>query len=693
MQLSESYELHQEIVVSEQRFRDVMEVAGEIVWALDAKNCFTYISKKVLSLTGFDRNQLLGRRWDFIFDDIPEISGDLLSKDNNKVKARRHSFWRHDTSSGWVSTSLRRIYDDHGVPLYTEGNSIDITQMVENEELLKKMNKEREFDNAKLAEAVMVANQKTAEARKSSTAKSEFLANMSHEIRTPMNAIMGLVHLVLKNEELSQTSSTHLENASIAAGTLLRLINDILDLSKVEAGKMNFEKSEFSLESVLRSVLNLVAEQTGAKEIETLISVSPHIPHHIIGDQLRLNQVLINLVGNAIKFTEKGEIILKADLLSDQDDKVTIQFSVSDTGIGMTPKQVDKIFDPFVQADSSTTRKYGGTGLGLALCEELIKMMHGKIWCKSVEGQGSTFFFTAVFGRPKVKKRMPWSTFSRQLRKYNILIVDDNEKSLGVMKNLCTTLGCHKVNTIKSGSEALKLFLKQTKSPYDLIIMDWKMPHESGLKTLRKIRKEVSLDDTIVLLMSGLSDMAHLEKIVKDGEVNGLLAKPVTQSILMESIQDAVASDTEFYVEHDAECEDTTDLSDVRVLLAEDNELNQIVAKELLRIAGAKVVIADNGEEALKTLAKDPNFNLVLLDIQMPIMDGLTTAKEIRKNSKFAHLPLVAMTAHAMPEDREKSLSAGMNDHLIKPIDPNELYATAKRWSKGINLDAENPDA
>lgn len=678
----DNYELHQEVIVSEQRYKDVMEVAGELVWAIDANNCFTFISQKATKLTGFEKEQLIGRHWDFIFEDIPEISGNFLTKENNKVKNRKHIFWRNDASSGWVSTSFHRVFDDNGQVLYTEGNSINITQTVEKDDLLQKLNKEREFDNAKLAEAVMIANQKTSEARKSSAAKSEFLANMSHEIRTPMNAIMGLVHLVLKSDELGATNNQHLTNASMAAGTLLRLINDILDFSKVEAGKMDFEKAEFSLESALRSVLSLVAEQSGAKNIETIISVSPEIPHHLIGDHLRLNQVLINLVGNAIKFTEKGEIILKADLLYEKEDEVKVQFSVSDTGIGMSQKQQDKIFDPFVQADSSTTRKYGGTGLGLALCEKLIKMMHGEIWCKSVEGEGSTFFFTAVLGRPKVKKRMPWATFTSQLRKYKVLVADDNEKSLGVMHNLCTSLGCHGVTTVKSAQEALKQFTGAEESPFDLIIMDWKMPGESGLHCLRKIRENCSLENAIVLLMSGLSDMATLERLVNNGEANGFLAKPVTQSVLVESIQEAIACDTEFFVERGTDSGDTIDLSNVRALLAEDNELNQIVATELLRIAGASVVIANNGEEALAILEEDQDFNLVFLDIQMPVMDGLTTAKEIRKNSKFAHIPLVAMTAHAMPEDREKSLKAGMDDHLIKPIDPKELYNTTREWSK-----------
>ena len=515
--------------------------------------------------------------------------------------------------------------------------------------------------------------------------KSDFLANMSHEIRTPMNAIVGMAYLALRTD-LTERQRDYLDKIQRASQHLLGIINDILDISKIEAGKLVVEHIPFALDRVLDNVTGLIAEKTAAKGLELIVEVDDGVPNDLIGDPLRLGQVLINFANNAVKFTERGEVSIRVGLAAPIDDEVLLRLSVSDTGIGIAEDARSRLFRSFEQADSSTTRKYGGTGLGLVISKRLAELMGGEVGVESEPGVGSTFWFTARLGCGEVLARhfVPRA----ELLGRRMLVVDDNAHAREVLGEMLRRMS-FTVCAVASGAAALDELSRADLSgdPYAVVFLDWQMPVRDGISTADDIR-ELGLAHRPQLVIVTAYGRDELLGSAERAGVRDVLMKPVTASLLFETVVRLLGEagpPPESQVRHAGgpvlPTADLAQIAGARILLVEDNDLNQQVATEILIQAGLSVDVADNGLRALEMLGR-ADYDLVLMDMQMPVMDGLTAAREIRKQARLDSLPVVAMTANAMSGDRERCLAVGMQDHVAKPIDPAALWATLMNWIK-----------
>ncbi|MDQ6975166.1 MAG: response regulator [Mariprofundaceae bacterium] len=639
-----------------------------IVTTIDAAGFIIEVNDQYCEVSGYSSDELIGKNHHpFLSDAHPASFYENIWRIISRGKV-----WRGEVNSKakdghyyWVATSIVPFIDAHGKPFKYIGVHTDITTRKEAEETMRKA---REL------------------AEESTRAKSDFLSMMSHEIRTPMNAIIGMTHLALQTQ-LTPKQQDYLNKTEISARSLLLLINDILDFSKIEAGKLEMESIPFDLEKVLDDLLTIIDFKAQEKGLEIYFSIAPDVPLALMGDPLRLGQILLNLASNAIKFTERGEITVKISLESIMESQQPLlRFEVQDTGIGMSKEQQALLFQSFNQVDASITRKYGGTGLGLTISKRLVAMMNGDIHVESTPNIGSSFIFTARFCLSEEKKQVLPNTLEK-LSGMRVLVVDDSETSLIIMRQYLELYKFH-VDTARSGAETIKK-LAQNTTPYDMIFMDWSMPGDdgqgiNGVETIQQIRKDSSNKTMPAIIMV----TAHArDEVLEQGKgisLDGFITKPINQSMLMDAVINTLGGDTGDEIH--GRITNKNNIGEnifhgARILIAEDNAINQQIAKEILEQAGCVVTIANNGREAT-TQVSAQSFDAVLMDLQMPEMDGYTATRLIRKDFSYDELPIIAMTAHAMKEEKDKCLAAGMNGHTSKPIDIHALFEELQKWIK-----------
>ena len=637
--------------------------ASDAVLRLDRTARVLYANKAAGTILDYSCEELLQMYLSDFCPDFPTGQWEQRWEDHKKTKEMRFQS-RYRKKSGEI------------FPVEVTANFIIIRGQENIWTSVRDISEHQQMEDALLAKKLAeVAN----------NTKSKFIANMSHEIRTPMNAIINFSHL-MQQTVLTNKQHDYLNKIKGAGQILLRLINDILDLSKIEAGKLDLEQVQFNLDDVLNQLAGIVSV-TNKKNLEVIYKIAPDTPRLLMGDPLRLAQVLDNLVGNAVKFTESGHVALLVNVEKRRNDNVILSFSVRDTGIGINHEQQSKLFQSFSQADGSITRKFGGTGLGLAISRSLVLMMGGDITVESALGKGSNFTFTSQFGNTTgdaEQLALPIDLVNGM----RALVVDDHEIARDALVSVLTGFGLM-VSGLGSGIQAIELLTsicEQERKCYDIMFLDADMPDMDGLETYRQICVYPNLARIPSVLMMSAHGDAELQLEAQQLGINGFMVKPVSPSLLLEIMHEVLGSPILRKNPRDANLGDDIQtpldlVRGARILLVEDNEINQDVATELLEQQGFQVKAAVNGRDALVQLNAE-FFDLVFMDLQMPIMDGYEATRLIRATPKLQDIPIIAMTAHAMANEAEKCLAAGMNHHLPKPVDPELLYASLVRWIK-----------
>ncbi|MBW2429901.1 MAG: response regulator, partial [Deltaproteobacteria bacterium] len=623
---------------SENRFRAIIEGLRKehFFYIQDSMGGYTYISPSITEVLGYTAEEYPQQFADQLTDN--PINEEAIRLAELALQGREQPTYeveiRHkDGSARLLEVIEVPIFDEHQKVFGVAGVAHDITVRKRMEASLKERVSElggtrRAMLN--MMEDIREAQEKADDANR---AKGDFLANMSHEIRTPMNAVIGMAHLALKTD-LSPKQRDYLNKIRSSANSLLGIINDILDFSKIEAGKLDIEATEFNLDEVLDNLANLVTVKAQEKEdIEVLFATALDVPRFLIGDPLRLGQVLINLTNNAVKFTDAGEIVVSSELLSKDEKNVVLKFSVSDSGIGLTQEQQAKLFQSFTQADTSTTRKYGGTGLGLTISKRLVEMMKGKIWVESEYGKGTTFNFTVVLEQAR-EEPLKVYTPPRVLRGIEVLVVDDNATSRDILQGMLESFSFN-VTPAASGEEGLAELQNASKDrPFELVVMDWKMPGLDGIETAKRIKGNARLSKMPPIILVTAYGREEIMQQAEAAGLDGFLIKPVSPSTLFDAIMQAFgqkgSEETRPVSDKRQRADALKDISGAHLLLVEDNEINQQVAREILAGAGLQVTIANNGQEAVDAVKKI-EFDAVLMDIQMPVMDGYTATRKIRE--------------------------------------------------------------
>ncbi len=662
------------------RLLALMESIPDKIYFKDADSRFQMIGKVTAETFGLeDPAQAVGKTdFDFFsrehaqpaFEDEQEIM-----RTGRPLAYREERETWPDGHETWAATTKLPYADAHGKIIGTFGISRDITAH-------KQAQRELAEINERLEAAIAVATEKTLQAELANTSKSEFLANMSHEIRTPMNGVIGMVGLLL-DTELDEDQRHYAETVRTSGEALLDLLNDILDFSKIEAGGVELESVEFDLRALLDDCAAMPAMRAHAKGLEFICAAAPDVPSQLTGDPGRLRQVLVNLAGNAVKFTERGEISVRARLVGETDTEAVVAFSVRDTGIGIAPKDQGRLFEKFTQADASTTRRYGGTGLGLAISKRLVELMGGEIGLVSEEGGGSEFWFHVRLAKSAERERTLVPT--AEIGGVHVLVVDDNATNREVLAAQLTAWGVRSEG-VSDGPSALKALrtARASGDPYRVAILDMQMPDMDGADLARAVKADATLESTHLVLMTSLGQRGDARRMEEIGFA-AYLVKPTRQSDLFDSLAVVLARSNvdqapQRIVTRHAVREMRRGAT--RILLAEDNITNQQVAVGILRKLGLRADPVPNGVEAVRALELIP-YDLVLMDVQMPGMDGLEATRQIRDPGSGVlnrEVPIIAMTAHAMKGDRERCLEAGMDDYVTKPIVPEALAAAIDRW-------------
>ncbi|RZI84593.1 MAG: response regulator [Rubrivivax sp.] len=681
---------------SEARFKVLVEQAPEAILVFDADEMrFVAANANAEQLTGLSRDELLAGGPERLYGpDQPDkqpVADSLMVHLNQALAGQEVVFDRVvSTPQGqqrYCEVRVVRLPSSKGRLLRV--SYIDLTGRREAEQAVHQLNAELEQRVSERTAQLQAANADLAQARDEAQAatriKSEFLANMSHEIRTPMNAILGMTNLAF-GTDLSTRQRGYLGHVKSAALSLLKIIDDILDFSKVEAGKLEIESTPFLLDDVLDRVVAVIGLKARDKGLDLLLNVPADIPQSLVGDPLRLGQVLINLCANAVKFTDRGEVLIAVTQVGDDQQGLRLRFSVRDTGLGMSKDQVQRLFKPFSQVDASTTRLYGGTGLGLAISKQLVGLMQGDIGVDSQPGQGSDFHFRVRF--EKGTAAAPALTVPPSLRGLRVLVMDPSENARAIVSAQLRSLG-HEVLTVSSAEAGLAELVRAVagKKPHDLVLLDAKLVQPEGGGLIEHVRCALAQAHTAKLLLMAAHGDDQAARLAVSGQVDGCLFQPGNAAALLEAIATAFGDENAAGGTAGPTAALAGDAGAVlaslrgrRVLLVEDNLINQMVAAELLTdVAGMSVTIAGDGEQAIASIAS-AHFDAVLMDVQMPVMDGIRATTLIRQEWGAERLPVIGMTAHAMARDREKCLSVGMNDYVTKPFEPQRLFAVLAKW-------------